>query len=136
MIPFGHLGRRCLPSLGERRFLRTAPTDVVDPGRAYRIFAEVPGIPREDLDIRIRGSSVEIKGEAADEIRKESEGFLHREASYSGYHRSFELPEPVVSRSQGPCGERSATAGTPGAASEPRPGRDQDPHPVSRFRDG
>lgn len=29
------------------------------------------------------------------EIRKKEEHYVHRERSYAGYYRAFELPEPV-----------------------------------------
>jgi HSP20 family protein len=80
-------------------FLRAARTDVTDTGKAYKIVAEIPGIPKEKLDIRIRGTSVEIRGENASEKNEKAEKdgeFVHRERTYSGYYRSLELPEPVV----------------------------------------
>jgi len=77
-------------------FLRPARTDVTDTGAAYRIVAEVPGIPKENLDIRVRGSTVELKGEAIAEKATDGSSYLHRERSYQGYYRLLELPEPVV----------------------------------------
>ena len=76
--------------------LRSPRTDVTDTGTAYRVVAEIPGIPKEKLDIRIRGPTVEIRGETRTETEDQSERFLHRERSYAGYFRAFELPEPVV----------------------------------------
>jgi HSP20 family protein len=77
-------------------FFRPARTDVSDTGKAYRIVAEIPGIPKEKLDIRIRGTSVEIRGENATESEGKDKEFVHRERSYAGYYRSLELPEAVV----------------------------------------
>lgn len=76
--------------------LRTPRTDVTDTGTAYVVTAEIPGIPKEKLDIRIRGPLVEIRGESATEAEQKEEHYLHRERTYSGYYRSLELPEPVV----------------------------------------
>jgi len=73
-----------------------ARTDVSDTGTAYRIVAEVPGIPKDKLDIRVRGTSVEIRGEHATEQKGDGQAFVHRERTYQGYYRSLELPEPVV----------------------------------------
>jgi HSP20 family protein len=81
---------------------RLARTDVADTGPAYRVTAEIPGIPKESLDIRVRGSSVEIRGETArdskdaKESKKSDETYVHRERAYAGFYRSLELPEPVV----------------------------------------
>ena len=93
--PFG-----LLPSFGgDRRggpFLRPARTDVSDTGSAYRVVAEVPGIPKEKLDVRVRGSTVEIRGEQSAETTEHGGSFVHRERLSHGYYRAVELPEPVV----------------------------------------
>ena len=94
ITPFGSPFGPIEPGSGGR--LRAARTDVSDTGSAYKVVAEVPGIPKEKLDIRIRGSSVEIRGENTEEKVEKDHSFLHRERSYAGYYRSFELPEPVV----------------------------------------
>jgi HSP20 family protein len=91
------LGTAFLPlDSGTPAVFRPARTDVRDTGPAYRIVAEIPGIPKEKLDIRVRGTSVEIRGES--EVEKEETGteFVHRERTYAGYYRNLELPEPVV----------------------------------------
>jgi HSP20 family molecular chaperone IbpA len=75
---------------------RPARTDVEDTGTSYRIVAEIPGIPKEKLDIRVRGTTVEIRGEASDEKETKGASYVHRERSYQGYYRTVELPEPVV----------------------------------------
>jgi HSP20 family protein len=84
------------PSGRAGALLRPARTDVTDTGTAYRIVAEVPGIPKEKLDIRVRGTTVELKGEATEEKEANGTSYVHRERSYQGYYRLLELPEPVV----------------------------------------
>lgn len=76
--------------------LRPPRTDVTDTGASYRVVAEIPGIPKEKLDIRVRGPTVEIRGEGGSETEEKAEHYLRRERTYSGYYRSLELPEPVV----------------------------------------
>ena len=76
--------------------LRAARTDVQDLGHAFRVQAELPGITREQLKIRIKGAEVEIRGETASTTSEESSRFLYRERRAGGFLRSFELPEPVV----------------------------------------
>ncbi len=75
---------------------RPARTDVTDTGASYRIVAEMPGIPKDQLEVRVRGSSVEIRGEHAQAAQKDGESTVYRERTYAGYYRSLELPEPVV----------------------------------------
>jgi len=76
--------------------LRSPRTDVADTGPSYRVVAEIPGIPKEKLDVRVRGATVEIRGESGTDTEEKEEHYLHRERTYSGYYRVLELPEPVV----------------------------------------
>ena len=76
--------------------LRAPRMDVTDTGAAYKVVAEIPGIPKERLDIRVRGASVEIRAENEAETEEKDERYLRRERTYSGYYRALELPEPVV----------------------------------------
>ena len=76
--------------------LRAPRMDVTDTGTAYKVVAEVPGIPKEKLDIRVRGSAVEIRAENESETEEKEERYLRRERTYAGYYRALELPEPVV----------------------------------------
>jgi len=62
---------------------REACADIIDAGNEYRICAEVPGIPKEKLDITITPRSIEISGEARTDIREEKEGFVRQERGYS-----------------------------------------------------
>ncbi len=90
-------GAPFLPLEGrEPGFFRAARTDVSDTGTTYKIVAEIPGIPKDHLDIRVRGTTVEIRGDAEKESEEKGAQYVHRERSYSGYYRSLELPEPVV----------------------------------------
>jgi HSP20 family molecular chaperone IbpA len=78
------------------KYLRPARTDVTDTGASYRIVAEIPGIPKDQLDVRVRGSSVEIRGETASPTPKDGESLVWRERFAAGYFRTLELPEPVI----------------------------------------
>jgi HSP20 family protein len=90
VAPFGPVADR------EPSYLRAARTDVTDTGTAYRVVAEIPGIPKEKLDVTVRGSLVEIRGEHAEAKEEQAKEYVHRERSYAGFYRSLELPEPVV----------------------------------------
>ena len=93
--PFGFPGFAPAVRSGEGLF-RPARTDVSDTGSAYRIVAEIPGIPKEKLDIRVRGATVEIRGETTEEKEENGTAFVHRERVQRGYYRTLELPESVV----------------------------------------
>jgi len=76
--------------------LRTALTDISDTGKSYKISAEIPGIPKDQFKIHVRGNHVEIRAEHETKTDEKSKEFVRKERAYQGYYRAFELPEPVV----------------------------------------
>ncbi len=76
--------------------VREPSTDLVDAGNEYRVHAEIPGVPKENLNITIAARGIEIEGEAKTDIEEEKEGFVRRERSYSRIHRSLPFPEEVI----------------------------------------
>jgi len=86
---------------GRRRWLempdvRLPYADLIDSGKEYRVFAEVPGIPREKLDITVTDRDIKIEGEAKTDLHEEKEGFVRQERGYSRISRRLAFPEPVV----------------------------------------
>lgn len=94
LSPFGAFVSIGTPE--ESGVFRTARADVSDTGASYKVVAEIPGIPKEKLDIRVRGALVEIRGETSKESEEKRGTFVQQERSYAGYYRALELPEPVV----------------------------------------
>jgi HSP20 family molecular chaperone IbpA len=85
-------GRRWL----ELPEIRHPSADLVDSGKEYRVIAEVPGIPKEKLDITVTDREIKIEGEAKTDLHEEKEGFVRRERGYSRISRRMAFPEPVV----------------------------------------
>ena len=70
-------------------------TDIFETKEGYVFKIEVPGVPREDIQIEIINNTLTIKGQKKEqsEIRKEN---YHRIESYSGgFSRTFHLPRDV-----------------------------------------
>jgi len=72
------------------------PTNLSDTGDNLVVVAEVPGVAKEDLHIKIQGNYVQISGSRATNA---PEGFkVHRnERSKGFFSRSFTLPYEVES---------------------------------------
>jgi HSP20 family protein len=72
------------------------PMDVVETADAVLCHLEVPGMAREDMDIRAEGNIVTVSGEkkTRQEGTKES-GFRSVERRYGRFERSFALPRTV-----------------------------------------
>ena len=75
------------------------PMDVVETGDEILCHLEVPGLSREDLEIRAEGNVLTIAGEkklVQQENAKEG-GFRSIERRYGRFERSFALPRSVDS---------------------------------------
>ena len=75
---------------------REACVDLVDTGKEFQVCAEVPGIPKDKINITITKDDIEISGKAKIERRKEEKGYIVRERGYSEIHRRMAFPEEVV----------------------------------------
>lgn len=59
------------------------------------VYAELPGIDRDDIDVSVTDGVLTIKGERKSESEEENGGWLIRERSYGAFERSLVLPEGV-----------------------------------------
>ncbi|HEY5610571.1 MAG TPA: Hsp20/alpha crystallin family protein [Thermoanaerobaculia bacterium] len=71
------------------------PCDVIETGDSIIVRAEIPGLKEEDIDIRLEGNLLSLRGHR--EFQKESEerNYHRIERSYGGFARSFTLPSGV-----------------------------------------
>jgi HSP20 family protein len=69
--------------------------DVYEDAQKLVLKLEVPGIRREDLDIRVEGRTLSIKGERKLEAEEKEENFHRIERRYGSFVRSFTLPVTV-----------------------------------------
>ncbi|HTT73274.1 MAG TPA: Hsp20/alpha crystallin family protein [Thermoplasmata archaeon] len=88
--------RFVLRSTGSEPAFRPALSDVEDTGAAYQIRADLPGVAKDQIAVRVHGDVVEFEGEAQSASEEPSKNFLRRERIYRGFHRAVRLPEPVV----------------------------------------
>ena len=75
---------------------REACTDLVDAGKEFKVCAEVPGIPKDKLDITITKDGIEISGRAETERKEEEKGYVLRERGYSEVYKRIAFPEEVI----------------------------------------
>lgn len=69
--------------------------DLVDTGKGYQIIAEIPGVNKKDIDVKVTPNSISICGETETNIRKEKEGYVRRERGYSTLCRYLRFPEDI-----------------------------------------
>jgi HSP20 family protein len=67
--------------------------DVTETADGYMIHAEMPGMKKEDIDVKIEGSQVTITAETKREWeKKDGDRVLRSERYFGNVYRSFTLP--------------------------------------------
>lgn len=69
--------------------------DVLETEEAYLLYAELPGVKREDIQLQVKDRRLELSG-----LRHslgENRNFLRMERSYGPFRRIFDLGAPVDS---------------------------------------
>lgn len=69
---------------------RVPAVDVVEDSTGITLYADLPGVPKEKLDVRVDGETLIIEGEMALEIPRDMEA-THVEVSVPRYRRVFAL---------------------------------------------
>lgn len=83
-------------SNGETFFGSVPATDVHETENEIVVKAELPGFSPDQIDIRLEGNVLTLKGQATSEQERKDEGQVHlRERRMSSFQRSFALPSGV-----------------------------------------
>ena len=75
---------------------REAFADLVDVGHKFVVHAEVPGIPKDKINVAVTKDDVEISAEAGTEKEEKNKGYVFRERGYSSFYKKIVFPEEVV----------------------------------------
>jgi HSP20 family protein len=70
----------------------TPPVDIYETSEGLVVKADLPGVPREGLDVRVENNLLTIRGETAHAARGEP---VVREYALQNFFRQFELNERV-----------------------------------------
>jgi len=74
---------------------RTPVMDIVDLGDKYEMHVEMPGIKKEDINIEVTPTMVEICAEHEETSENKGKNWLRQELSSTDFYRSLELPEEL-----------------------------------------
>ncbi|MDM7948909.1 Hsp20/alpha crystallin family protein [Hydrogenophaga sp.] len=70
--------------------------DVKETPTAFNVLAEVPGVPKEDIQVTVEGNVVTVRAEIKQEDRQsEGEKLLRSERYYGAVSRSFQMPVDI-----------------------------------------
>ena len=77
---------------------RAPPIDIQDREDHFLVIAEMPGIPKEKVDLKVAENMVEITGENVleCELGHEDLAYLCNERAITNFHRKVPLPKAVV----------------------------------------
>ncbi len=67
--------------------------DVLETEDGYLVFAELPGVGRDDIQLQVRDRRLELSGRR--QPLGENRNFLRMERSYGPFRRTFDLGVPV-----------------------------------------
>ena len=71
--------------------------DVIETEDSYLLFAELPGVRKEDIQLNIRDRRLELAGRR--QTLGENHNFVRMERSYGTFYRVVPLPEGVMTDS-------------------------------------
>jgi len=107
---FDELGTSRWPVPGAMRLLAEMPPipamDLVESDGTYEITAELPGIGLEDLELKVTGDMLVLKGEKREESDRKDKDRHVSERRYGSFQRSLRLPPDADSnRIEATCSE-------------------------------
>jgi HSP20 family protein len=73
----------------------TPAVDIYEDENAITVKADIPGIDPANMDIRVEGNTLHMKGERKFEKETKRENFYRVERAYGTFVRSFTLPQNV-----------------------------------------
>ena len=72
------------------------PVDVFEsPQHELVLKAELPGVKKEDIDLKVENNTLTIRGERKRETETKEDGFHRVERTFGSFARSFTLPQTV-----------------------------------------
>lgn len=69
--------------------------DVIEEKDSFLVKADIPGIKKEELDIKVEGKFLTIKGERKEEKETKEKNYYASERFYGAFTRVIELPTDV-----------------------------------------
>ena len=71
------------------------PVDICEKGDSIKFQVELPGIPREEIEIEVSNGVLSIRGEKKAIEEEKGETWHRREFRYGSFVRSFTLPSEM-----------------------------------------
>lgn len=69
--------------------------DVAEEKEAFVVKADLPGIKKEDLEVKVEGRFLTLKGERKEEKETKEKNYFSSERTYGSFVRVLEMPSDV-----------------------------------------
>ena len=76
--------------------VREATVDLVDEGNRFVVYAELPGVAKDKIDVALTENGIEISAETDIETEDKMKNFVVRERVYSHAYKQLSFPEEVI----------------------------------------
>ncbi len=94
--PFSIFGPTWWPRLRFPEFEEMSPSvDIFEEGDDVVVKAELPGMKKEDIEVKLTDNTITISGEKKKEEKVEKKDYYRLERSYGSFCRSFSLPSEI-----------------------------------------
>jgi len=74
---------------------RKIDMDFVDKGAEYSLKADLPGVPKDQIDVKLEDNLLTISSERKDEADQETDGVVYKRRYYGKISQSMQLPKDV-----------------------------------------
>ena len=76
-------------------YKRTPLVDVADLADKYEVRMELPGVPKDDVNIEVNPAGIEISVDHREDREDRGKHWLRRERSSMNFYRNLEFPEEI-----------------------------------------
>ena len=84
------------PGIFEEKAIRKALCDLIDKGDKYQIKLELPGINKNNIDIKAAKNSIEVSAKQSEQIEEKDKDYIYNERFFKSVYRTIPLPEEIV----------------------------------------
>jgi HSP20 family protein len=74
----------------------TPPVDIEETPTTYLVKTNLPGVPKDKIEVRFWGQSMDVKAEVSPEKEVATKNYLYRERTEASYHRRVRFPTAIV----------------------------------------
>lgn len=80
-------------------FRTSVPVDIMEENGKVVVTADLPGVQKEDINLKADEDSIEISAESSAEVKEENEKYLRRERSSRRFRRVVSWPTKIDAES-------------------------------------